>query len=1297
MPSETHSLTLAVDSRQIKKGEQDLNSLTKVAGNTEKSTNKVSSAFASMSSVLGTIGVAALAKEFVQIADQMNLLDARLKMVSSSTAEYVSQQKELLAISKNSYSSISEITSLYTKLNPALKLMGATTKDVNNITESFAKGLKIGGANAAEASSATLQFAQAMGSGVLRGEEFNAIAEASPKLMQYMADGMGVPVTALRKMAMEGELTSGKVSASLLKMSGQIKKDFGEIPVTVGMATENLKTDLSVAITQFDKTTGATKALAETISGMSADLSGYAGSISQFYLDTAKFIDEHNKALAITASLIGGVAVAYYGFIAGGAIVTGIGAITTSVYKLRTAMLALQGSSPILLAISVALGVATAAYLAHDDALEKKNYSTINSIESLTKAHDDLLKKRKEIQSDKFALDKTQKKETAIVDAELKKIEDRLNKIGQARSDNVKKIDKETQEAIKASKVLEENSKKLQPEKVKKEKKVKKSDEQKTAEEEAKIQKGYLESYAELQANAAIEDYNNKISNLEAYADMEAKTAIEQYDLDNYYIDSLAERQANNALSIYEMVQSETDKINEKNQELALSSGLAFDTEIMHDFFAKWQESIESIKSNMDFSASIKFEPQNLEGTPKAIAAVSKAMEDLQDEEKQYLKNKNKIGATSKELAENEAKHTESQINGYGQMAGAMSTMFADGSREAAAFQAVQSGLAVVNAVASIMNQASGDPYTTIPRMVAVAAMAAQTLSKANIAFSGGGGGSAPALPKSTVLGAKAGTESESTTAIVDILSEAHASEYSELRDINRAVTSMAQGIESAVANIFKSGILDTSGVSLSSKVGGAQAFSDKYTNMLDSKISGIIGDKGIVNTLLNPAGNLMGKLLGSVFGGKTKQTIAGSGFNIGGGTLGSKAAGNVGASTYVDVETAKKKMWGSTSYSHNITTSALDAASSQSISLIYKSFSDTMNEINKGLGTSLAPAISNYAIDAIKISTAGLSGEEVVKTLNDRFSALGDKMANDIFGRILNQYQDLGEGLLETAVRVITEKAVVMSNLKDINKSIYGDTIAITQSLVDLSGGLSEFSDANESYYDKYFSDAEKQVKLQAKLSESFSYLGVKMPTTIEGFRKLVESTNLTTLAGRELFTGLMGISEGFAEFQDNIEVVNFDNLNSLLDSIKSFVSSLRAEIVPISTSTSFTTFSQSFNDMITAISNGSDNLNEIGIKAIDNARSYLDTVTATASAGRDIAFAKAVVANKFESVTLAPNITMGTVNDTLKYSLGEQSYIVSELRAMRQELITANQLGIEQGANSINQLRATRALLPA
>lgn len=215
----------------------------------------------------------------LDIADSMNQLDARLKLATKSTEEFASQQKALLGISKDTRSGIQDITQLYVKLEPALKQLGASTVGVNKITSDFAKGLKLGGASASEASAATLQFAQAMGSGALRGDEFNSMAEASPKLMEYMAKGMGVPKTALRDLAAAGKLTAGEVSIALLKMSGEIDADFKTLPVTVGDAMVNIGTSTMLMVHSLDEASGVTKSLAKGLEDIDKSMGGYATSL----------------------------------------------------------------------------------------------------------------------------------------------------------------------------------------------------------------------------------------------------------------------------------------------------------------------------------------------------------------------------------------------------------------------------------------------------------------------------------------------------------------------------------------------------------------------------------------------------------------------------------------------------------------------------------------------------------------------------------------------------------------------------------------------------------------------------------------------------------------------------------------------------------------------------------------------------------------------------------------------------------------------------------------------------------
>lgn len=51
--------------------------------------------------------------------------------------------------------------------------------------------------------------------------------------------------TAMRQLAQDGKLTADTVSIALLKMTQDIDKDFKQLPITMGKAFTNIKTDLS--------------------------------------------------------------------------------------------------------------------------------------------------------------------------------------------------------------------------------------------------------------------------------------------------------------------------------------------------------------------------------------------------------------------------------------------------------------------------------------------------------------------------------------------------------------------------------------------------------------------------------------------------------------------------------------------------------------------------------------------------------------------------------------------------------------------------------------------------------------------------------------------------------------------------------------------------------------------------------------------------------------------------------------------------------------------------------------------
>ena len=73
---------------------------------------------------------------------------------------------------------------------------------------------------------------QAMASGVLRGQDLNAVMANTPQLVQIIADYMDAPIGQIRKLAEEGQLSADVVKNALISASDDITKEFENMPMT---------------------------------------------------------------------------------------------------------------------------------------------------------------------------------------------------------------------------------------------------------------------------------------------------------------------------------------------------------------------------------------------------------------------------------------------------------------------------------------------------------------------------------------------------------------------------------------------------------------------------------------------------------------------------------------------------------------------------------------------------------------------------------------------------------------------------------------------------------------------------------------------------------------------------------------------------------------------------------------------------------------------------------------------------------------------------------------------------------
>lgn len=174
---------------------------------------------------------------------------------------------------------------------------------------------------------------------MLRGEEFNSVNEAAPRLMKALADGINVPVGALRKMAEEGKLTSAVLSEALPKALGQLREEAKEVQ-TIGGAFTVLKNNIMEMVGAQSNASGTTKAFAAGINALAnnLDLLAAAGGAVAVVMG-ARF------AASITASGVAFAASAVQAARYQSALASMVGVSTTAAAGLVTMGAAARGAS----------------------------------------------------------------------------------------------------------------------------------------------------------------------------------------------------------------------------------------------------------------------------------------------------------------------------------------------------------------------------------------------------------------------------------------------------------------------------------------------------------------------------------------------------------------------------------------------------------------------------------------------------------------------------------------------------------------------------------------------------------------------------------------------------------------------------------------------------------------------------------------------------------------------------------------------------------------------------------------
>lgn len=431
---------------------------------------------------------------------------------------------------------------------------------------------------------------------------------------------------------------------------------------------------------------------------------------------------------------------------------------------------------------------------------------------------------------------------------------------------------------------------------------------------------------------------------------------------------------------------------------------------------------------------------------------------------------------------------------------------------------------------------------------------------------SGGGGGSSISLSQQrqaatgtgSVLG-DSSAKSESIAHSLAIMEKNSGLGLAHTISMDSSLKQMVAGIGNLGSLLARSGITAagagaTAGISTGStptlgKVGqgvltGAATYGGAVLggSIAGAMTMGTIGSSlTMMGAVAGPIGMAIGAAIGFVVSKliKTSVSVKDSGITGAATSLGNIDALGFNAQAYADINVKKKAFGISYSSKNSTQTAALSDEMNDQFTMIITSMGDTIRSAADvlGLGGAAFNAhLNSFVVDLGKISLKDLSGEEQQKALETAFSKMGDDMAK--FGVAgLAQYQAVGEGYLETLVRVTNDFIQVSDVLAVLGKSfnVTGlGAVALSESLITAAGGLEALTSGTSYFVENFLTEAERMAPITKSVNDAMGKLGVSGVTTVDQFKALVLAQDLSTAAGQAMYTQLIAIAEPFKKAAD-------------------------------------------------------------------------------------------------------------------------------------------------------------------
>lgn len=333
---EQQNLNRAVDNMDVQAANEAYLRLSQTIGNTERyirdnvdeqgrfnreieeGTNEANELMQTIKGAVTAYATIQTLSAALNLSDQLTSTTARLNLMNDGLQTTQDLQNMIYLSAERARGSYQATADAVSKLGLMAGDAFSSSEEIIAFMEQVNKQFTIAGTEAAGIDAAMLQLTQAMGSGVLRGEEYNSILEQAPNIIQAIADYMEVPKGQLKDMAAEGLITAAIVKAAMFAAADDTNAKFEQMPKTfsqiwtsfqntalmafqpvlqrmneianseafqgfVNNAIEALSMVAGIALEIFDLLVGVAEIVGENWSWLSPIIYGVAGALAVYY------------------------------------------------------------------------------------------------------------------------------------------------------------------------------------------------------------------------------------------------------------------------------------------------------------------------------------------------------------------------------------------------------------------------------------------------------------------------------------------------------------------------------------------------------------------------------------------------------------------------------------------------------------------------------------------------------------------------------------------------------------------------------------------------------------------------------------------------------------------------------------------------------------------------------------------------------------------------------------------------------------------------------------------------------